>query len=247
MWSLSAGIGPATNGRHASMAINVVDMMKQALAEKIGPLNELSEKVKSAAKVSGKVVSEVRNDEAKGEEYPWLKEYQEWEDDVNKLLSEKREEVNARIKAEIIGGGDDGFDVDAAQEELKAGIAEVKVELKALKTLNEDAYEEVASTLKAVSVRQSSGSGDTKRPRLREAYVDSEQVRDEETGKVSFTSLAKYLSKISGASVAGSDLQQAAFTAAGTSTLSDVSGETVEFEFAVSEDGAEYSITVVPA
>lgn len=225
----------------------IVDMLATALAEKIGPLNELSEKVKSAAKVSGKVVSEIRNDEAKGEEFPWLAEYQQWEDEVNTLLSQKREEVNARIKAEVIGGGDDGFDVDAATEELKAGLAEVKTELRALKTLDEEKYEEVAATLKAASVRQSSGSGDTKRPRLREAYVDGERVFDPETNKVSFTSLAKYLSKTSGATVAGSDLQQAAFTAAGTSTLSDVSGETVDFEYAVSEDGAEYSISVVPA
>lgn len=224
----------------------IVDMIVTALQEKIGPVNELSEKVKSAAKVSGRVVSDIRNDEAKGDEFPWLKEYQEWEDEVNTLLSQKREEVNARIKAEIIGGGEDGFDVDAATEELKAKVAEIKTELKALKTLDESRHDEVAATLKAVSVRQSSGAGDTKRPRLKEAYVDGEQVADE-NGKVSFTSLAKYLSKKSGATVAGSDLQQAAFTAAGTDVLADVSGEDVVFEFAVSEDGAEYSIQVVPA
>lgn len=227
------------------MAINVVAMMREALAEKIGPANELSERVKSAAKVGNRVVSDIRNDEAKGEEFPWLAEYQAWEDEVNKVLLEKREAINTRIKSEIIGGGEDGFDVDAATAELKELVATIKVELGALKKLDESAYDEVAATLKATSVRQSSGSGDTKRPRLREAYVDGDQVSDE-NGKVSFTSLAKYLSKVSGATVAGSDLQQAAFTAANTDVLSDVSGETVEFEFPVSEDGAPYSITVVP-
>lgn len=229
------------------MAINVVQMMKDALAEKIGPANELSAKVKSAAKVSGKVISEIRNDEAKGDEYPWLKEFQEWEDKLNAALIAKREEVNARIRSEIVGDEGNGFDVEAAAEELKGMVAEIKTELKALKTLDEAAYDEVAATLQAASVRQSSGSGDTKRPRLREAYVDGEQVRDEETGKVSFTSLAKWLSKKSGATVAGSDLQAAAFTAAETDTLSDVSGETVTFEFTVSEDGAPYTVEVVPA
>lgn len=230
------------------MGINVVQMMRDALAEKIGPANELSAKVKSASKVSGKVVSEVRNDEAKGDEYPWLKEYQEWEDKVNASLLAKREEINARIRAEIIGDdGDGSFDLDAAQAELKEKVAEIKTELKALKTLDESAYDEVAATLQAVSVRASSGTGDVKRPRLREAYVDGEQVADAETGKVSFTSLAKWLSDKSGAKVSGSDLQAAAFTAAGTDTLSDVSGQDVDFEFSVSEDGAPYSIQVVPA
>lgn len=227
------------------MAINVVQMLKDALAEKIGPANELGAKVKSAAKVSGKVVSEIRNDEAKGEEYPWLKEFQEWEDAANAEILKRREEVNAKIRAEIIGDEGNGFDVDEAAKQHKEMVAEIKTELKALKALDEAAHDEVAATLQHATVRQASGAGDTKRPRLREAYVDGEQVADD-NGKVSFTSLAKWLSDKATAKVAGSDLQQAAFAAAGTDTLSEVSGQTVEFEFSVDEDSAAYSITVVP-
>jgi hypothetical protein len=223
----------------------MVTMLVEAIAAQIAPLNELGSKIKSATKVSGKVVSEIRNDEAKGEEFPWLAEFQKWEDDANAEILARRNEINARIRTEIIGDDGNGFDPDAAAEEYKTALAEVKTNLKALKVLSEEDYDALAATLQHTSVRSSQGTGNTKRPRLSEAYVDGEQVANDE-GKVSFTHLAKYLSDLSKASVAGSDLQQAAFTAAGTDTLSDVSGQPVEFEFSVDENSAPYSITVTP-
>ena len=225
--------------------MSVVDVLAQSIAEMIAPANELGAKVKSAAKVSGKVVSEVRNDEAKGDEYPWLKEFQEWEDSANAEIIRRRNEVNERIRKEIIGDEGNGFDLEAAQTEHKELVSQIKTELKALEILDEAKHDELAATLQGVTVRSAASAGDTKRPRLAEAYVDGEQVANDE-GKVSFTSLAKYLSDKSGAKVAGSDLQQAAFAAADTDTLSDVSGQTVEFEYSVDENSAPYSVTVVP-
>ena len=225
--------------------MSVASIVADSIRALIAPANELGAKIKSAAKVSGKVVSDIRNDEAKGDEFPWLKEFQEWEDNANAEILKRRQEVNARIRTEIIGDEDNGFDVETAQTEHKEMVAQIKTELKALKILDEATHDELAATLQGVNVRLASAAGETKRPRLSEAYVDGEQVKDD-AGKVSFTSLAKWLSDKSSAKVTGSDLQAAAFAAAETDTLSEVSGQTVDFEYAVDDKSAAYSITVVP-
>jgi hypothetical protein len=228
---------------HSTMS--VADVVAQSISEMIEPANELGAKIKQSAKVSGKVVSEIRNDEAKGDQYPWLADFQKWEDEANAEILKRRQEINARIKSEIIGEEDNGFDLETAQTEHKDMVAQIKLELKALKVLDEAKHDELAATLQGVNVRLASAAGETKRPRLSEAYVDGEQVKDD-AGKVSFTSLAKYLSDLSKAKVNGADLQAAVFAAAETDTLSEVSGQTIEIEFPVDENSAPYSITVVP-
>lgn len=138
-------------------------------------------------------------------------------------IAQRKADLSDWVEANLLG--DDVYDVEAGKKEFAEAKADLTGKDKAIRSFFGDDVASAAYLVNDVVIpgglrqRNTAGSASgIKRPRLATATLDGTAVTDKD-GKVSFGILATEIKSKHGISVEVSDLQTAAFKAAGTDDL----------------------------
>lgn len=230
---------------------DLVNIIVSTISEKIEAANAIATEVAAATVNVNKQVRDLREDPETEDE-----KVQQWQKFVADLDA-KREQATKVIDAYLAEQIGAATMSDETRDEKKAEYMSLRDEVRAAEKLlamqgdeGQTAAENLPELLNFSGRKSGSGGGSQgPRPRLEAATVNGEDVWAERTNKdgeveqfVTFTVLAQYVSKDSGAKVGARDLQAAAFEEAGTNDLSTVN----EVDFGFSADGNNYRIVVYP-
>lgn len=228
---------------------DVFGVVKTMVNDQIVKANAIAEEVQKSRVNVGKVVHEIRKDEAT--EVPWVKEFQAWLDKAQAAIEDRTKKIDERIKAELVKASEMSDEVYEAKKaeyaELKKGAQAAQKLAAALPGYSPEVFADLPS-LMTLSGGTSGAATGTKRPRLASLTINGEDTfteKETDEGKVksyTFTHAADVISKDAGTKVKPSDLSAAAFEAAGTDDLSTVN----DVEFNYSANGKEYALTVIP-
>lgn len=222
----------------------------QTVTTQVEEANTIAQEVASSGANANKLVHDLRNDDETEDEQ--IKKFQTFAAEVEAKLEAAREQIDAYIVANHLPDAlseDEVAERKVKYDGLKKSVREIGSMLKAQEGYSDEWLADVPAML-SFSGRKSGGGGGTgtKRPRLASVTVNGDEVTAERKNKagetehyVNFTVLANELTT-KDQKVSPRDLQEAAFTAAGTDDLSTVSE--VSFNFTVGEEN--YEINVFP-
>jgi len=242
---------------------DMVAVVAGKIVEQTNAANALVSKINSSNSDSKALVHQIIEDKdnAVGTNDETVAAWRAWSEGAMAEYEKRRAAVAEYVTANLLPKPDESFDADAA----KAQYAEYKKTIVAGKTFlgkmyGEDALKGVdIPDLKSLRGGTSTGTG-AKRPRLaliqlgdasgnnfRRIFENVEKdgtVREVQT----FSLLAKVLSTKDEANVTvkPTDLQAAAFAAAGTEDLSEKAGEVIEFSFTPEKSNKTYMVRVQP-
>jgi hypothetical protein len=227
---------------------DVFGVVATMVEDNVAKANAIADEVQKSRVNVGKVVHEIRKDEATTDER--VKSFQKNMEKANAQIEKWTKEIDEYIKTELV---QTSTMTDEVYEAKKAEYAELKKGINAALKLAANLPGYTDETFKGVTPLQTLSGGTsgaatgTKRPRLASLTIDGEEVfttKETDEGQVksyTFTAAAAHLSTKDN-KVNPSDLSAAAFAAAGTDDLSTVN----DVEFVYSANGKDYAFTVIP-
>ena len=243
----------------------IVQIMHDLVKESREQANTIVEEVQKGRNNVGKMCHDFVNDTETP--HAWIKEFQKWDDNAQKVRNDHRKAVEDRVKAELIteaAMSDEVFKVKETEYgTLKETIKDALNLLLKRPDFKPEVLADVPALLSLTSGKEmsdSKGQGG-KKPRLELITVNgtpafTEKVAADKSVKqsFSFTSAALYITadlkakKAKGATVTAADLSGPAFEDVGTDNLSDKTS--IEYVFTVTDDAKvthSYEIVVIPA
>lgn len=229
----------------------VFDVVKTMVVDLNTKANTISKEVQDSRVNVNKAVHEFRNDEESP--HDWIRKYQTWKEQADAQIEKRTQELEARIKSELVktsAMSDEVFEAKKAEytELKKASKAALELAAK-LPGYDAKVFEDVPA-LQTLSGATAGSSTGVKRARLASLTIDGKEVfvtvKDKdgtESKSYTFTNAAAYLTKVSKKTVKPSDLSGAALEAAKTDNLSNVT----DVKFSYSVDGTGYMIEAITA
>jgi hypothetical protein len=216
----------------------MVAMVQQTVSGQIEQANALVQKINANTTDKGKLVHDIRTDENVTDER--VRAFQAWFNKAEAEIERRVSEVDEYIKANLLPASED-VDVDALKTQHKALKDSIRAALTFVQTVpGYNADEFSVPDLANLRGGTSGGTGTGgKRPRLNRIWVNgdliSKTVKDAKSGDdvdvSNFTLAAAHIGKLAKTKVEVKDLQQAAFSAAGTDDLSTLNGRVFEYTF----------------
>lgn len=244
---------------------DMVTVVGAKLANCTNEANALVSKLNSANSDTKALVHQIRDDADNevGSADPVVQEWRTFLEAAQAEIEEMRAKADEHIVANLLPKADEDFDADKAKaqyQDLKKTIVAGKQFL--TKMFGDDALKGVdIPDLKSLRGGTSTGTG-SKRPRLANVWINDaaqsgpwarifDSVDDGKGGKrevSTFSLLAKTLSgkDYAGVKVEPTDIQSAAFAAAGTDDLSTKPGEVIEFAYSPDEGKHTWQVRVQP-
>ena len=242
----------------ATVVSDFLGIVKSMVVLNLNQANAIATAVKNKRVNVGKVVHDLRNDDAT--EYAWIKEYQDWKDKADAAIAAKTAEVDAKIKAELVNVSemtDEEFEVEKVKyKSFKTSVREA-MDLASKQTgFDESLFADLPALL-SLSTGKETGTGNAgttgiKRPKLSHITVNGVERFSEKPPKgdgtversYTFTNAALFISKDSGVKVSASDLSSVAYEVVGSDNLGDVTS--ISFTHTVTDkDGVTHSYGIV--
>lgn len=229
-------------------------LIKATAVDLIQRHNALVEQISANTSDKGRLVHEIREERETTDEN--ILKFRAFLEEIDRKREEAVAQIDAYIAANLMPKADGNFDEEATRKAL----AEIREEIRAAKVLLKG---DEADLPEQKNLRGTGGGGSGtggRRPRVdsiqvrvagtdewTDVYKDQEDKNKPGTTRrvTNFTLAAQAVAKFAGrgTKVEVSDLQAAAFSAAGTDDLSTLSGKPFSFVFTAGEKNVEVMVT----
>jgi hypothetical protein len=244
----------ATNERQSPI-MGILEVMAGLVKSSTVEANAIVEEVQKTRVNVGKVVHEIRKDEATTDAK--VKAFQTWLEKASKAINDRTAEVDAYIKSDLVSASSmSDEDFEAKKESfklLKSNIRDAMRLAKSQPGYADTLFTDVPALLSLSTGKETntgSGATGTRRPRLVSISVNGTDLFTEKDGKriATFSQAAAFMSKDSSVKVTASDLSGAAYATVGSDNLADQTS--VSFTHTVTDKDSKtwsYSVVAIPS